>query len=129
MVNPMKYRLVDLLACPMCKNFPLKLTVFRHESRYDPKEVRKCELYCAFHVGMVSELPETNCLECYRFEIIDGVLQCERCMRWYPIIDEIPIMLPDELRSKSRDFEFLKRWRDVLPENIIRSGKPYGLVE
>ncbi|MEM4000882.1 MAG: Trm112 family protein, partial [Saccharolobus sp.] len=47
----MKYRLMDLLACPMCKHFPLKLFVFsekeidRKLSQEDKKPL--CELYCA----------------------------------------------------------------------------------
>ncbi len=41
--------------------------------------------------------------------IIEGVLYCSDCSRFYPIIDEIPIMLPDELRDKKQDIEFLKK--------------------
>ena len=32
-----KYRLMDLLACPMCKHFPLNLEVYSVEERYSPK--------------------------------------------------------------------------------------------
>ena len=51
-----KYRLMDLLACPMCKHFPLNLEVYSVEERYSPKEVRRCELYCGYHGGMIEEL-------------------------------------------------------------------------
>ena len=28
-------------------------------------------------------------------KIVEGVLYCKKCSRFFPIIDEIPIMLPD----------------------------------
>ena len=33
-------------------------------------------------------------------EIVEGVIICPKCLRWYPIRDEIPEMLPDELREE-----------------------------
>jgi len=60
--------------------------------------------------------------------IIDGALFCNKCARFYPIIDEIPIMLPDELRNKNNDIQFLQQWKDKLPSKIINSGKPWHLV-
>ena len=60
--------------------------------------------------------------------IIDGALFCSQCSRFYPIIDEIPIMLPDELRNKNNDMQFLQQWKDKLPSKIINSGKPWHLV-
>ena len=40
--------------------------------------------------------------------ISEGVLFCTKCSRFYPIIEEIPIMLPDELRDKKQEMEFLE---------------------
>ncbi|MGH9910046.1 MAG: Trm112 family protein [Nitrososphaerales archaeon] len=59
--------------------------------------------------------------------IINGVLFCSKCSRFYPIIDEIPIMLPDELRNKTNDIKFLEQWKDKLPHKIINEGKPWHL--
>ena len=59
--------------------------------------------------------------------IIDGVLFCTSCSRFYPIIEEIPIMLPDELRNKEQDLEFLSKNKDSLPEKIIMHGIPWHL--
>ena len=42
-------------------------------------------------------------------------------------IDEIPIMLPDELRNKKQDLEFLKKNKDSLPEKITAHGVPWHL--
>lgn len=59
--------------------------------------------------------------------ISEGVLFCSKCSRFYPIIDEIPIMLPDELREKNQDMEFLKKYKDKLPEKITSKGSPWHL--
>lgn len=59
--------------------------------------------------------------------IIEGILFCNTCLRFYPIIDEIPIILPDELRDKSRDLEFLKKHIDSLPQKIIEDSLPWHL--
>ena len=60
--------------------------------------------------------------------IIDGVLLCAKCKRYYPIIDEIPVMLPDELRSKSEDLGFLNKWKEKLPKAVVEAGLPYNLT-
>ena len=60
--------------------------------------------------------------------IVDGVLVCSGCNRFYPIIDEIPVMLPDDLRNKSEDLEFLRRWREKLPSRVTETGKPHSLM-
>ncbi len=59
--------------------------------------------------------------------IVDGVLLCPDCKRFYPITDEIPVMLPDDLRSKSEDVGFLNRWKDRLPTEVLQSGVPHNL--
>jgi len=43
-------------------------------------------------------------------EIVEGMMICSKCNRFYPIIDEMPHMLPDELRNKKEDAEFLEKW-------------------
>jgi uncharacterized protein len=52
------------------------------------------------------------------------MLYCGRCARFFPIIDEIPIMLPDELRDRERDIKFLQRWRDRIPDKVISDPRP-----
>jgi hypothetical protein len=42
-------------------------------------------------------------------------------------MDEIPIMLPDDLREKEKDIEFLKTWQKQIPEKIKNSGLPWHL--
>lgn len=90
----MKRRLMDILACPIDKYYPLELYVFEE-----------------------------------REEIIEGIIVCPKCLRWYPIRDEIPEMLPDELRNRREDVDFLKKWREKIPEKILIEGKPFNLKE
>jgi uncharacterized protein YbaR (Trm112 family) len=59
--------------------------------------------------------------------ISEGVIFCSKCSRFYPIIDEIPIMLPDELRDKDQEIEFLKKYKDKLPEKIVSKSSPWHL--
>jgi len=59
--------------------------------------------------------------------VVEGVLFCQECSRFYPIIEEIPILLPDELRNKKQDLDFLKNNQEKLPEKIIKQASPWHL--
>ncbi len=59
--------------------------------------------------------------------VSEGVIVCTKCSRFYPIIEEIPIMLPDELRDKKLEINFLKKYKEELPEKIIKKGLPWHL--
>jgi len=59
--------------------------------------------------------------------VIEGALFCNDCSRFFPIIEEIPIMLPDELRDKQKDLDFLKNNKEKLPEKIINQAAPWHL--
>jgi len=91
----MKKSMLDILACPIDKHYPL-------------------ELFEVISDGQV---------------VKEGVLYCTKCSRYYPIIDEIPVMLPDELRKdkKERDIELLKKWQDKIPDKVIKQGNPWHL--
>ncbi len=54
--------------------------------------------------------------------VVEGALYCTDCSRFYPIIEEIPIMLPDELRDKKQDIDFLNNNQEKLPEKIIKQA-------
>jgi uncharacterized protein YbaR (Trm112 family) len=87
----LKKRLMDILACPIDKFYPLELHVFEE-----------------------------------RDEIVEGLITCPKCGRYYPIIDEIPHMLPDDLRERSEDLKFLEKWKMKVPEKILNEGKPFN---
>lgn len=59
--------------------------------------------------------------------VVDGALVCTDCNRYYPIIDEIPVMLPDDLRNRNEDVEFLTKFKDRLPDKIVKTGRPTHL--
>jgi uncharacterized protein YbaR (Trm112 family) len=87
-----KRKLMEILACPIDKHYPLDLLVFEEKK-----------------------------------EIVEGLIICPKCFRWYPIRDEIPEMLPDEMRSEKEDLPFLKKWKSKTPERILQEGKPFNL--
>ena len=60
-------------------------------------------------------------------EISEGALFCAKCSRFYPIMEGIPIMLPDELRDRDREVEFLTKFKGVLPEKIALKANPWHL--
>ena len=88
----MKKRLMEILACPIDKAYPLELHVFEEGD-----------------------------------EIVSGIIICSKCNRWYPIIDEIPHMLPDDLREEKEDVVFLRKWREKIPQNTLTEGRPFKL--
>ena len=61
-------------------------------------------------------------------EIAEGLITCSECGRWYPIMDEIPQMLPDDLREAREDLEWLQRWKERVPEAVLRKGVPFNLT-
>lgn len=71
-------------------------------------------------------------LECFELKLRDdnieqGVLYCRKCNRFYPIIDEIPIMLPDEFRSEEVEKKFLIDNKERLPGKIINNALPWHI--
>lgn len=61
-------------------------------------------------------------------EIEKGILLCNNCHRWFPIIDSIPRMLPDEYRSKEKEIEFLNVHKDILGEHFFdKDLKPFSI--
>ena len=89
----MNKKMMDILACPIDKHFPLE--IYETETQEDL--------------------------------VMEGALYCTDCSRFYPIIEEIPIMLPDELRDKNQDMDFLNKNKNNLPEKIIKKASPWHL--
>jgi len=89
----MNRKLMNILACPIDKFYPLELVEFSSKDEI----------------------------------ILEGVIFCSKCSRYYPIVEEIPIMLPDELRDKNLDIEFLNKYKSTLPDKITLKGLPWHL--
>lgn len=47
--------------------------------------------------------------------IIEGLLTCQTCNRYYPIIKGIPIMSPDEYREVDLEQPVIDSWQKELP--------------
>jgi uncharacterized protein YbaR (Trm112 family) len=63
-------------------------------------------------------------------EVDAGLLVCPECGRWYPIgsaVETIPEMLPDDLREKDRDLEWMEKWSHLIPVKVLEEGKPYSI--
>ncbi|MBY8992507.1 MAG: hypothetical protein KGD58_17310 [Candidatus Lokiarchaeota archaeon] len=61
-------------------------------------------------------------------EIKTGLLFCGECKRWYPIIETIPQMLPDEYRDEKAEIDFLKTNKDLLDSTFFKQDlKPYNI--
>ena len=93
--------MLDLLACPIDKHYPLELfeIIIKREDNNDTDDIT----------------------------ISEGILFCNKCYRFYPIIDEIPVLLPDELREKRKDIDFLQKWQNRIPSKVINQGNPWHL--
>ncbi len=75
-------------------------------------------------------LPELYFLNKFKTEteIETGLLFCSKCKRWFPIIDTIPQMLPDEYRDEEADVLFLKTNKDLLDNTFFKQNlKPFNL--
>ena len=75
-------------------------------------------------------LPELYFLNKFKtdIEIETGLLFCSKCKRWFPIIETIPQMLPDEYRDEEADVLFLKTNKDLLENAFFKQNlKPYNL--
>ncbi len=123
----MRYALLNLLACPMCKHFPLKLYVFEKSTINKEFDVATpfCDVYCGLKAEFLEKInkDEINCSECVKIDIISGIIVCPKCGRWYPIIDGIPWMYPDNMRRhqriRSKEADFIKRYKEKIPNELL----------
>lgn len=74
-------------------------------------------------------MPELLLLDWYFFltEVDEALINCKKCHRWYPVIETIPHMLPDDLRNADEDVAFLKKWSNKLGESVLNEGKPFNM--
>jgi uncharacterized protein YbaR (Trm112 family) len=117
----MRKSLLEILACPIDKHSPLELieinVYLTNESSSDKRSDNRKTL---------GELTYNDTT--YDNVIVkEGVLFCSRCSRFFPIIDEIPIMLPDELREREKDLQFLLDWETKIPSKILDHGVPWHI--
>lgn len=116
----MKYFVMDILACPVCKSTDLLLHVIEEsdESVELPVERVKCKRWCHYKGRPANEVSVDVCRECVKKRIRAGVIVCKTCGRWYPIIDTIAVMLDDEYRDEKVYSRFLEGYLDKIPLSV-----------
>lgn len=128
----MRYWSLDFLRCLHCKNYPLELIPLEIEQQdIDASGLTFpiCRNYCGYLKEEIKQDKEYPCAECLRIAVKTGILYCSKCQRWYPIRNGIVYMLRDSKRREESDKEFLRKYREKIPETILRSGKPFNLAE
>jgi uncharacterized protein YbaR (Trm112 family)/SAM-dependent methyltransferase len=141
----MRYDLLDLVACQQCH---AQLTSFTARER--PSEMTQGILPGATRVAagrgvgpVAAPTRATPLLEAlahhargadpgrnFAVEIEEGLLICAECGRWYPIIGQLPEILPDHLRNTERDLAFYRSVSGALPGDVRRlldAFEPQGL--
>jgi uncharacterized protein YbaR (Trm112 family) len=139
----MNKKLLDILVCPFDKVSSLEL--FQFKAKLDPNNSTTIvDNYSVDGINVlenekkndrkvkedntISTDPSDSKMNKNPFEIVEeGLLLCRTCLRYYPITEEIPIILPDELRDKKKDLEFLKAWNELIPHDLLKNLKPWTL--
>lgn len=84
-----------------------------------------------FNIEKIDEIiPELSLLNKIKteIEIESGLLFCDKCHRWFPIIDTIPQMLPDEYRDQEKDTNFLETNKNLLDHKFLKQDlKPFNI--
>jgi uncharacterized protein YbaR (Trm112 family) len=132
---------LDILACPIDKAWPLQVHIFDTTTNdkvtmpaAEPTTGVICKYYCARKkVKLIDEEQSSNdkivitkgsesidyntdCKLCLEEEITAGMIQCPKCNNFFPIIEDIPMMLKPELRNEDIEREFTNKWADKLKE-------------
>lgn len=115
--------MLDVLVCPFDKVSELEL--FELEVKPIKKKIEhKDEHFKPEDTGIKFS---DDSVKDNEVEIVEGILFCNNCLRFYPIVEEIPIILPDELRDKNKDLDFLRKHSSSLPEKIVKKSIPWHL--
>lgn len=88
----------------------------------------RCQESCAFLGNIpVREAPPfaSQCTECYSKEIIEGKLECSRCVLTFPIINGVPRLLPPSLSHLIPQYhqDFFRRFPSLCPPSPEERNK------
>ena len=118
----MRRSLLEILACPIDKHTPLELFEINVLPADGPSS-----LHMQNEKGEIIKENLDNDTTYNNAVIKEGVLFCTLCSRFFPIIDEIPIMLPDELRERDKDLQFLLEWETKIPSKVLYHSAPWHI--
>ena len=117
----MRKSLLEILACPIDKHSPLELIEINVHLANDSSSDKRSDNKKTLEEQTDNDTTYDNVI------VKEGVLFCSSCSRFFPIIDEIPIMLPDELREREKDLQFLLDWETKIPSKILDHGVPWHI--
>jgi uncharacterized protein len=117
----MRKSLLEILACPIDKHSPLELIEINVYLTNELSSDKRSDNRKTLGELTYNDTTYDNVI------VKEGVLFCSRCSRFFPIIDEIPIMLPDELREREKDMRFLREWETKIPSKILDHGMPWHI--
>ena len=135
----MRYAFLDFLACQACHS---QLACFTARERSAPIPAGPYNPGARISAGPgLGPLPEASAHEgtgCaarrrtfaqfstpaadqkrnFEVEIVSGVLLCAACGRWYPIVGELPEILPDHLRTFDTDAATIRDTAAMMPSAL-----------
>ncbi len=129
----MRLRLLDILACPLDCAAPLELIRLKSSTRPPGQNVfiAPCSTYCAHQNKPIRAEQTANqlpCTACNSVMIQDAILSCPACHRWFPVINGIPVLVPDGLRNEREELALLRKYEAAVPQAILREGFPLNLA-
>jgi 2-polyprenyl-3-methyl-5-hydroxy-6-metoxy-1,4-benzoquinol methylase/uncharacterized protein YbaR (Trm112 family) len=127
----LRLRLLDILACPCDGASPLELIPLSVEKR--SARNAECSIPCSYfcaaqHGGMSASSAASLCANCLEQDLVEGILVCPSCRRWFSVLGGIPILVRDGLRREKEEIALLARHSARLPEEITHRGNPINLV-
>ena len=138
----MRYTLITFLSCPMCLG-ELAATVASERSSKIPVRSRITSSRIPPEGASVAPLGPSRAPTAirtllerftsnpapverdYEVEVEDGLLICQACARWFPVVACLPELLPDHLRdseSDRRKFENCTRGLPPVLVDALRAG-------
>jgi len=114
----MPYNLIELIACPMCRGVSFSLKAFEEYGNLTGDSMEERD----------KSNPEHKYNESGKhYKIKTGILFCNSCNRWYPIVNGIHILLPDNYRDEKADKDFLINHKADLNGIDINYEKTFNL--
>ncbi len=121
----MKLDILDIIACPTCKGFPLNLKILSEAEGdiecINLKNIKLCEYYCGYLQKNIAEdreyIYKNCCTKCNCRSVDEGILHCMECDSYYLIKNGIPKLITDNLKC-AEEVELLESYGCELKNKI-----------